>query len=183
MCGGLLWGYFKQQITVQTDWNKFVSVHQNLRNLTVIYHIVGWCYWTHARSAAPRVNYDSQTPVWAFFLHAHMIFMHPLQSICKCSMLVKLQPPNPGHSASRGGSCRDAGQRGPILGRPGKSGTGGNPTTSWHQHTESQNSGSRLTCLATKTWSNMFKVCQHTQTKHLIALLKCSLPNYSVCYY
>jgi len=44
--------------------------------------------------------------------------MHPLQSICKCSMLVKLQPPNPGHSVSRGGSGQDAGQRGDVPENP-----------------------------------------------------------------
>jgi len=34
---------------------------------------------------------------------------------------------NPGHLASRGWSCRDAGQHGANPGHPGKSGTGGNP--------------------------------------------------------
>jgi len=33
-----------------------------------------------------------------------------------------------GHLASRGWSCRDAGQHGANPGHPGKSGTGGNPT-------------------------------------------------------
>ena len=33
----------------------------------------------------------------------------------------------PGHLASRDGSARDAGQMGSIPGRPGQSGTGGNP--------------------------------------------------------
>ena len=37
-------------------------------------------------------------------------------------------PWNPGHLASRGWSCLDAGQHGANPGHPGKSGTGGNPT-------------------------------------------------------
>ena len=42
-------------------------------------------------------------------------------------------PWNPGHLASRGWSCRDAGQHGTDPGQPGKSGTGGNPTSArWH---------------------------------------------------
>jgi len=36
---------------------------------------------------------------------------------------------NPGHLASRGGSCRDAGQHDADPGHPGESGTGGNPRT------------------------------------------------------
>ena len=35
----------------------------------------------------------------------------------------------PGHLASRDGSARDAGQMGSIPGRPGQSGTGGNPSS------------------------------------------------------
>jgi len=37
---------------------------------------------------------------------------------------------NPGHLASRGGSCRDAGQHGANLGHPGKSVMGGNQRSS-----------------------------------------------------
>ena len=38
----------------------------------------------------------------------------------------------PGHLASRDGSARDAGQMGSIPGRPGQSGTGGNPIQKAH---------------------------------------------------
>ena len=47
---------------------------------------------------------------------------------CELIWLVNSQALNPGHLASRGGCVRDAGQRGSNPGRPGQSGTGGNPT-------------------------------------------------------
>ena len=43
-------------------------------------------------------------------------------------LVILTLPRNPGHLASRGWSCRDAGQHGTNPGHPGKSGTGGNPT-------------------------------------------------------
>lgn len=46
---------------------------------------------------------------------------------CELIWLVNSQALNPGHLASRGGCVRDAGQRGSNPGRPGQSGTGGNP--------------------------------------------------------
>jgi len=57
-------------------------------------------------------------------------------------------PRNPGHLASRGWFCRDAGQHGTNQGHPGKSGTCGNPTWS----PKEQMARSRPNCFPADLW-------------------------------